>query len=90
MLVATSICGIASYATAIAPSIPVYLAGLFLYGFAYLFLGPYLIVGVSSQLDPSGLAHPLRLEFPGGQLVLSGQWGQSGQESGPAGGSEFR
>jgi MFS family permease len=54
VLVATSICGIASYATAIAPSIPVYLAGLFLYGLAYLFLGPYLIVGVSSQLDPSG------------------------------------
>lgn len=54
MATAAVLCGIASVTIAHAGSLPVYAAGVFLYNAAFLFIGPYIIVGTSSALDPSG------------------------------------
>lgn len=54
VIIGTLACGIGAYITANAGSAPVYIVALLFYGFAYLFLGPYLIVGLPSQLDTSG------------------------------------
>jgi len=51
---ATLLCGLAAILVTNSETLVIYAAGLFLYNFAYLFLGPYTIAGISSALDPSG------------------------------------
>jgi predicted MFS family arabinose efflux permease len=67
MLVAAILCGIAALAAMTAQSLVVYASAVMLYGAAYLFLGPYIIVGMSSALDPSGRLAPAS----GGVMWLS-------------------
>jgi predicted MFS family arabinose efflux permease len=51
---ATLLCALTSVLVTNASSLAVFAGGLFLYNLAYLFLGPYIIAGISSALDPSG------------------------------------
>lgn len=51
---AALICALAAMLVTNAQSLIVYAGGLFLYNFAYLFIGPYIIAGIPSSLDSSG------------------------------------
>ena len=67
MLVASLLCSCSALGVMLAHSIEVYAAAVLLYGGAYLFLGPYIIVGVGSALDPEGRLAPAC----GGAMFLS-------------------
>ena len=54
VLVGVLMCGAAAYAAAASTSSVGYLLALVTYGFVYLFVGPYIIVGLPSRLDSSG------------------------------------
>ncbi len=54
MVSAAVLCAVAAMMVTNAETLVIYASGLFLYNFAYLFLGPYIIAGTSSALDPSG------------------------------------
>ena len=54
LLIGSVACGLACYATTISAGLPGYAAGLFLFNFCYLMLGPFALAGVPSALDPSG------------------------------------
>jgi MFS family permease len=58
MLVASVLCGASAFGVMTADTLMVYAASVMLYGAAYLFLGPYIIVGMSSALDRSGRLAP--------------------------------
>ena len=67
MLVASVLCGASAFAVMTADTLMVYAASVMTYGAAYLFLGPYMIVGMSSALDASGRLAPAC----GGAMFLS-------------------
>jgi MFS family permease len=67
MLVASVLCGAAAFAVMTADTLMVYAASVMVYGAAYLFISPYIIVGMSSALDPSGRLAPAC----GGAMFLS-------------------
>ncbi len=54
MATASVICAVAAVLVTNADTLMIYAGGLFLYNAAYLFLGPYIIAGSASALDPSG------------------------------------
>ena len=54
LVVGSILCGIGCYATAMATGPTGYTAGLLVYNFCYLMIGPFVIVGVPSRLDASG------------------------------------
>lgn len=54
VLVASLCCAISAFGMAAGLSVAVYTASVMLYGAAYLFVGPYVISGIPSALDPSG------------------------------------
>ena len=58
MLLASVFCGVSALGVMTAETLFVYAAAVMLYGVAYLFLGPYIIVGVGSALDSSGRLAP--------------------------------
>ncbi len=58
MLVASLLCGASALAVMTAEALGMYASAVMLYGLAYLFLGPYIIVGMASALDPSGRLAP--------------------------------
>lgn len=58
MLVASLLCGISALAVMTADSLAMYASAIMLYGVAYLFVGPYIIVGIASALDTSGRLAP--------------------------------
>ena len=58
MLVASLLCGVSALAVMTAEVLGMYASAIMLYGVAYLFLGPYIIVGMASALDPSGRLAP--------------------------------
>ncbi len=58
MLVASLLCGISALAVMTADSLAMYASAIMLYGVAYLFVGPYIIVGMASALDTSGRLAP--------------------------------
>jgi hypothetical protein len=53
-VVATILCGCAALLVSHSGSLVFYAGGLYLYNFVYLFIGPYIIAGTPSALDPSG------------------------------------
>ncbi|MFT7461114.1 MAG: MFS family permease [Planctomycetota bacterium] len=53
-VIAAVLCAVASISVMSAETLVFYAGGLFLYNAAYLFIGPYIIAGISSELDPSG------------------------------------
>jgi len=53
-VVASVLCGFAAMLVMNADTLVIYAGGLFLYNAAYLFIGPYIIAGMSSALEPSG------------------------------------
>jgi predicted MFS family arabinose efflux permease len=54
MASASVLCALAAMLVTNAETLMIYAGGLFLYNAAYLFLGPYIIAGSASALDPSG------------------------------------
>jgi predicted MFS family arabinose efflux permease len=54
LLIACLVCGIACYGTTISTGLPTYAAGLMIFNFCYLLIGPFALAGVPSTLDPSG------------------------------------
>ncbi len=51
---ASVVCAIAAVIVTKATTVELFAAGLFTYNFFYLFIGPYIIAGTASALDPSG------------------------------------
>jgi MFS family permease len=54
LIVGCIVCGIACYCTTISASLTSYAAGLLIFNFCYLLVGPFALAGVPSTLDPSG------------------------------------
>lgn len=54
LAVASILCGCAALLVSSSSSLLFYALGLFIYNFAYLFIGPYIIAGSSAALDSSG------------------------------------
>lgn len=54
LLIACLVCGTACYGTTMATDLPTYAAGLMIFNFCYLLIGPFALAGIPSTLDPSG------------------------------------
>jgi predicted MFS family arabinose efflux permease len=54
LLLGCIVCGIACYGTTISTGLTSYAAGLVIFNFCYLLIGPFALAGVPSTLDPSG------------------------------------
>ena len=54
LALASVLCAISALMVTRAGTLELYATGLFLYNFFYLFIGPYIIAGTASALDPSG------------------------------------
>jgi predicted MFS family arabinose efflux permease len=54
LLIGCIVCGIACYGTTISTGLMSYTAGLLIFNFCYLLIGPFALAGVPSTLDPSG------------------------------------
>ena len=54
LALASVICAVAAVMVTRASTLELFATGLFIYNFFYLFIGPYIIAGTASALDPSG------------------------------------
>lgn len=54
LLIGCLVCGIACYGTTMATGLRTYAAGLMIFNFCYLLIGPFALAGIPSILDPSG------------------------------------